>query len=262
MKNLIREIQINVPFVLLKNKYLSVVLKNRINPEIGIDSRSLDEFSRNQFAKVAKILQQEDLSVTLHAPFMDMVPGSPDLLMRKVTIKRLRQAFELLPVFEPLSIICHTGFNSQSYQNQVDSWLERSVESWLPLTELAQSAGTKLMLENVYEENPDLHVALLSRLNSPCAGFCFDIGHWHVFSRTDIGEWLGKLRPYLGQLHLHDNLGDTDSHLALGRGDIDFSSVFSCLKNCSPRPIITLEPHREEDVFKSVEALSTLWPWR
>jgi len=261
MKHLIRAVQINVPFVLLKNKYLPVVLKNRINPEIGIDSRALDEFSPAQFTEIARLLRQEDLSITLHAPFMDMVPGSPDPLMRKATIRRLRQAFELLPVFEPLSVVCHTGFNSQSYQNQVDSWLERSVESWLPLIELAQSAGTKVMLENVYEETPDLHVALLSQLNSPHAGFCFDIGHWHVFGRTDIAGWLGKLRPYLGQLHLHDNLGDTDSHLALGRGNIDFSSVFSCLKNCSPRPIVTLEPHREEDVFKSVEALNALWPW-
>ncbi|MDD5450568.1 MAG: sugar phosphate isomerase/epimerase [Desulfovibrionales bacterium] len=261
MNHLIRAVQINVPFVLLKSKYLPVVLENRINPEIGIDSPALDEFSLSQFTEIARLLRKEDLSVTLHAPFMDMVPGSPDPLMRKATIRRLRQAFELLPVFEPLSVVCHTGFNSQSYQNQVDSWLERSVESWLPLTELAQSAGTKVMLENVYEETPDLHVALLSQLNSPHAGFCFDIGHWHVFGRTDIGEWLGKLRPYLGQLHLHDNLGDTDSHLALGCGNIDFHSLFSLLNNCSPRPIVTLEPHREEDVFKSVEALGALWPW-
>lgn len=261
MNNLIREVQINIPFALLKNKYLPLVLKNRINPEIGLDSRALDEFSRAQFAEIARILRQEDLSVTLHAPFMDLAPGSPDRLMRAATIKRLQQAFELLPVFEPLSIVCHTGFESRHYQNQVDSWLEASIESWRPLINLAQSAGNKIMLENVYEGKPDIHLALFSKLDSPHIGFCFDIGHWHVFGQTDIGDWLQKLQPYLGQLHLHDNLGKTDTHLALGSGNIDFSSLFPFLKGSSPRPIVTLEPHREEDVSASLETLSSLWPW-
>lgn len=261
MHDLTPEVQINVPFVLLKDRYLPFVLKNRINPEIGLDSRALDDFSAAQFAEVARSLRQEDLSITLHAPFLDLAPGSPDRFMRMATVKRLRQAFELLSVFEPRSIVCHTGFESRHYQNQVDSWLDRSVESWWPLLELAQSAGSKIMLENVYERKPDIHLALFSRINSPSFGFCFDIGHWHVFGHTAIGDWLQKLQPYLGQLHLHDNSGKTDAHLALGCGNIDFRPLFSFLRDFFPRPIITLEPHQEEAVPKSMETLGTLWPW-
>ncbi len=262
VSSLIPAVQINVPFTLLKSKYLPAILKMRINPEIGIDSRALDEFSPAQFTEIACTFRGEGLSVTLHAPFMDMVPGSPDPIMRSATMRRLRQAFELLPIFEPLSIVCHTGFDDQRYQNQVKTWVQTSVESWSPLIQLAQGVGTTVMLENVYEEKPDIHLALFSKLDTPSVRFCFDIGHWHVYGRTDMEDWLQKLRPYLGQLHLHDNLGKTDAHLAVGSGKIDFTLLFSFLQNFSPRPIITLEPHREEDVLKSLENLRTLWPWQ
>lgn len=262
MKDLIRSVHINVPFLLLKRKYLAAILKNRINPEIGLDSEALDQFSRAQFAEVARILRGEGLSITLHAPFMDMVPGSPDAIMRTATTRRLRQVFELLPVFEPLSIVCHTGFEGRHYQSQVEAWLEASVESWRPLIELAQSTDTRVMLENVYEKSPEIHRALLARLNTSGAGFCFDIGHWNVFGRAPISDWLRELEPYLGQLHLHDNLGQGDAHLALGLGNVDFRPLFSFLKNSSLRPIITLEPHREEDVWPSIETLRSWWPWK
>ncbi len=255
------EVQVNVPFSSLKGKYLPFVIESRMNPEIGIDDKALDGFCRQDFDDVARLLHQKDLSITLHAPFMDMVPGSPDPLMRKTTVRRLRQAFDLLPIFEPRTIVCHTGFDSRRYPSHVDRWIEASAESWLPLLGIARETGTRVMFENVYESTPDVHLALLSRLESPQAGFCFDVGHWHVFSEAAMGEWLEKLQPFLGQVHLHDNLGDDDAHQAVGSGSIDFQSLFSILKHSSPRPVVTLEPHREEDLMKSIEAIKTLWPW-
>jgi sugar phosphate isomerase/epimerase len=61
---------------------------------------------------------------------------------------------------------------------------------------------------------------------------------------------------------LHDNLGEKDDHLPMGRGRIDFSRLFAYLKAERTRPpVVTLEAHRPDDVWESLECLERLWPW-
>ena len=66
-------------------------------------------------------------------------------------------------------------------------------------------------------------------------------------------DWLPALEPWLGQLHLHDNHGDRNSHLAIGEG------LFDYLNQKDMTPIITLEPHYEEAFWGSIKALERLF---
>ena len=255
-EELIRRIQICVPFRLLKEKYLPLVVENRINPEIGIDGGIIDTHSKKDFLEVASILQQESLLITLHGPFYDLTPGGIDKKILKATRERLREAFDIIPLFEPLSIVCHTGYDRRRYHEVEDEWLETALETWQPLVKDLQGTRTTLMLENVYEETPTLLLRLLSGLNTERAGFCFDAGHMNVFSETDIKGWLTPMKPFLRQVHLHDNDGTRDDHLAIGAGRIDFESLFTYLDENHLRPIVTLEAHQEEAVWQSLEVLS------
>jgi len=48
----------------------------------------------------------------------------------------------------------------------------------------------------------------------------------------------------------------------MGYGIIDFKLLFKYLKtNDLPQPIVTLEPHQEEDLWPGLEYLARLWPW-
>jgi sugar phosphate isomerase/epimerase len=62
----------------------------------------------------------------------------------------------------------------------------------------------------------------------------------------------------LAQLHLHDNAGAGDDHLAIGAGRFDFSGLFRYLRQQRLRPLITLEPHQEEGLWASLQALARL----
>lgn len=259
--NLVREVHVNIPFRLLKGKYLDFVLSNRINPEVGIDGDALDHFRPEDFEGISRKLSETGLSITLHAPFVDVVPGSPDRVMRNASVKRLESAFKLLDIFKPRTIVCHLGFDIRRYPSSQEAWMNASLQTWSELSGLAGQAGVKVMLENVYEQTPDLHFELLSRLDENF-GFCFDIGHWNVWGKeVTMANWLDKLSGYLGQIHLHDNAGRADGHLSLGCGNIDFPVFFSYMDNLRVRPIVTLEPHCEEDLPKSLDALECLWPW-
>ena len=100
------------------------------------------------------------------------------------------------------------------------------------------------------------------RLPEDQVGFCLDTGHQNVFSETSLEVWLKSLGAYLKQLHLHDNCGVNDEHLAPGKGQIDFVSLFNQLSSADIRPVVvTLEIHREEDLKPGLEYLETIWPW-
>ncbi|MDY6974248.1 MAG: sugar phosphate isomerase/epimerase family protein [Thermodesulfobacteriota bacterium] len=256
LEHILKNIQISIPFKLLKDKYMPLVLENRVNPEIGIDGGVIDTYSRTDFSEIVSVLRREGLSITLHGPFYDLVPGGMDKSMVKATRERLRQVFDLIPLFEPSFIVCHTGYDKNRYNKIRNEWVETSVETWSPLVEDLKGTQTILLFENVYERTPDMLNRLLCRLDSEKVGFCFDAGHMTAFSETAVEDWLKAMGPFLKEVHLHDNDGTWDDHLAIGAGEIDFDILFKYLEDNHLRPIITLEAHVKGWIWQSVEALS------
>jgi sugar phosphate isomerase/epimerase len=90
---------------------------------------------------------------------------------------------------------------------------------------------------------------------------CFDLGHLLAFSTGDFPLWLETLAPVIGHLHLHDNHGDHDSHLALGAGRVPLRETLDYLARLGRRPLITLEPHQEGSLDPSLDYLAGIWPW-
>jgi len=118
-----------------------------------------------------------------------------------------------------------------------------------------------VMLENVYETEPELLLKIIRRVDAPNLQVCLDVGHLFAFGGGDLARWLDTLAPVIGQLHLHDNRGDHDAHLALGAGTIPWQQVLRFLADRRQRPLITLEPHQEGSLQPSLETLAQIWPW-
>lgn len=260
--HIIQNVQINAPFSMLHDTYLDTFIANGLNPEIGLDAAALDRFAYDDFSRIAAEFHKNARSVTLHGPFVDLNPGSPDSAVRRVTEQRFEQLLELVPLFKPKSVVCHAGYDAKRYAYFKDAWLEKSLEFWGRLASRLTATGSRLMLENVYEDGPEDIRRLFERLSGHGVGFCLDTGHVSAFSQSDLGSWLAAMEPYLGQLHLHDNFGSSDAHLAIGSGNIDFGHIFRYLKKNTPhKPIITLEPHRETELWASLAYLADAWPW-
>ncbi len=254
-------VQINAPFGMLWERYLPLFLEQRLNPEIGLDAPSLDRFSRRDFARVADQLHQAGLSITLHGPFQDLVPGALDAKILAASRSRLQDAFDLLDIFQPRSIVCHMGYETRHYQGLEERWLAHSVATWEPLAEQAARHGTLVALENVYETQPTLVRELFTRLQPPNICFCLDVGHVQAFGGGNFSEWLHEVGNLVGQLHLHDNNGALDEHLALGKGVIPLPLIMSFFAAHNQAPLVTLEPHQEDSLLPSLEFLAANWPW-
>ncbi|HOD29396.1 MAG TPA: sugar phosphate isomerase/epimerase family protein [Syntrophales bacterium] len=256
--SVLKHVQVHVPFPLLKEKLLPMVVREGVPPEIGLSHVALDGYSRADFAAVAERLAGEGLPVTLHAPFVDLRPGALDPEIRRVTAARLQQVFDLAPLFRPRSIVCHPSFDIRYYVTAERLWLEHSVETWRAFLPQAERMGTIIALENVYERDPHELERLLAALPPERVCCCFDTGHFNAFATTPLDRWIDALGDRIGQLHIHDNHGRTDEHLPVGEGTFPFAEFFRRLRELGRRPIITIEAHSEKNLWRAVKNLEDM----
>jgi sugar phosphate isomerase/epimerase len=255
-------VHVNAPFILLKETFLETFLSLGLNPEIGLDAIALERYNVHDFSEVARQLADKSLSVTFHGPFHDLSPGALDPAVWKITRKRFEQVLRLMPIFKPKTLVCHAGYESKRYGYCPEKWIEKSIEMWSWLAPRVKDEGAVLMLENVFEDGPEDLRTLFEAIHPVGVGFCLDTGHQNAFGKASMKEWLSVLGRYLGQLHLHDNNGKKDEHRSLGTGTIDFQGLFSMLgKLRRTSPVITLEPHSQNDLAPSLKFLERIWPW-
>ena len=254
MPDMIRKVHVHMPYLLL-GRHLPMVLAKKLNLEIYFSHDALQSLDRNQCAKVSRTLENAGLKVTFHAPFMDLRPGALDEGIRRASLDRIRQVFDLVPVFQPLKIVCHPSFDQRYYVSCYDLWLENSVRFWRQLIPQAGDGGAVIALENVYEREPGILRRLLEALNSDQVCFCFDTGHFNVFARAPLEDWMEQLGRFIGHLHLHDNFGKFDEHLPVGNATFPFDRFFAALKDLNVRPTITLEAHTQEHLWQSLANL-------
>ncbi len=253
-----RKVQVHVPFHRLRSEYLPLIIKERLNPEISFNHESLDRFSHDDYLETAKQIADAGLTVTFHAPFMDLRPGALDPEILKVTRNRLSRVFDLIPLFQPRSVVCHPAFDERYYISAEQKWLENSIETWNHFTGIAEQTNTVIALENVYETTPCQLLNLLSSVSSRHLRFCFDTGHHNVFAKSDLDDWDCKLFPYLHQVHVHDNNGATDEHLPIGSGTFPFERLFGMIRQRELNPIITIEAHSERNLRLSLSNMESM----
>ena len=158
---LIPQVQVNIPFSFLFSGYLEKFLARGLNPEIGLDGYSLDRYPPRAFGAVGRAFQQAGRRLTLHGPFQDMLPGALDDGVLAATRVRLRQACRYLPVFKPVALVCHLGYEDRHYGWNREDWLARAAATWQEIAAAAAAHGAMVMLENVYETDPEIFLEVL-----------------------------------------------------------------------------------------------------
>jgi len=255
-KKILSAVQVNIPFRMLVESYLDLFTANRINPEIGLDTDALDNFTKSDFKRIAASISSYRPRITLHGPFIDLSAGSKDPRIREVTRQRLSQILGLIPIFKPVTVVCHAGYDAKRYAFFREEWTQNSLDMWSWFAGQLNTQGVRLMLENVYEKDPKDLLVLVKELKRVNAGVCLDIGHLWSFGQSTPELWLDTLGDYIGQFHLHDNDRTFDQHLGMGSGSIDFEPVWRHIRSKKETPpVITLEPHEKEDLLDSLEYL-------
>ncbi len=252
-------VQINLPLKDLLGRYQSLVKALPINLEVGLDAQALDDLGPDDLS--AAKLMLEGRSVTAHLAFMDLAPGSRDTKVRELSRRRLLAAAELAGQLEAEQAVAHLGFDHRTNPEPED-WAKRASPIFAELAEVLAGRGCRLALENVFEQDPGLHLMLVKAMaqHTPTeVGFCFDAGHALAFSATSLEKWWAAFESRLWELHLHDNRGTGDEHLPVGWGAVNWHKITQGLARMKRLPVITLEPHREPHLWGSLRGMAKLF---
>lgn len=237
-------------------QYLAYILEKRINPEIFFNADSLDGMVTEELVSISGALNDGGRQCTIHAPFMDLNPGSPEPLIRQATVRRFSQVLDAAEILRPVSMVFHPGYDRWRQGDSQEEWLGNCIESFQPVLERAEQIGTVIAVENIFEDEPSTLKGLLDAFDSPRFRHCFDVGHWNLFKSVGLEKWFAELGPYIAEAHVHDNHGLRDEHLPIGEGNIDFQSYFSLMKQYAPNAVYTVEAHNRDKVEVALERLA------
>ncbi|WP_068549463.1 sugar phosphate isomerase/epimerase family protein [Thermosulfidibacter takaii] len=245
-----RKIFVNLPFSMVDEKF-PIMLEMGVQPEIYFSSDDLDNIEFKKVEEIKRELEANNLMCMVHAPFFDLTLGAVDNLVRQAVVSRYKSLVPVLNILEPVNVVIHTGFDRWRYNGKKDLWMgnaKRVLSDILDMFPLM----TKVAIENVFDEGPDVLVDLISGFDNR-VGVCFDVGHFLLFSKASLQEWLYRLGDRIIEFHLHDNDGREDRHWAIGEGA---APVYSLLHWGKDKNIMhVIEAHSVDGAMKSYEML-------
>ena len=234
---------------------LETIISARINPEIFFPADTLDSLIPEEAAAIMNNLRSAGLCSTIHAPFMDLNPGSFEPLLRQATIHRFEQVLAAAEIVQPEMIVMHPGYDRWRYGDRQPDWLELALPVFRMVDAKAAAIGCRIAIENIFDEEPSVLKALIEAIDSPRVGHCFDVGHWNLFHSVSMAEWFAELGERIIHVHVHDNHGQRDDHFPIGDGNIDFDEYFRLMDRYAPNASYAIEAHDRNKVLLAQERL-------
>lgn len=249
-----KPIFVHVPYPMLREN-LDYAAAVGICPEVFLPAEALDGLDPKELAAVSAEMRDRGMQCTIHAPFMDLNPGSAEPLLREASIHRFRQVLDAAEHLKPRVMVFHPGYDRWRYGEQKEAWLERSIPVWQEVARRADEIDTVIAVENIFEEEPSTLCMLLDAMNSPRLKHCFDVGHWNLFHTVGLEEWFARLGSAIAEVHIHDNGGTKDDHGPIGCGTIDFTLFFRLLGEYAPDATLTIEAHSHRCLEQAIPRL-------
>lgn len=162
-------------------------------------------------------------------------------------------------------VVLHPSFVGGMGRNVPELSRQYAMECLDAVALLAEKGDYRVCLENLFARltpftTPDDFAAVFERW--PQMAMTLDVGHAFIdgHGMDRILEFINRFGNRIHHVHISDNFGRRDDHLAVGDGDIDFKALISALKKIQYDDTITLEiftPDRT-DLVRSRNALQKM----
>lgn len=179
--------------------------------------------------KISDFCMNKDISI--HLPFYDLNLGSIDRNIADYSFNVMLRGIDLAGFTGAKIAVAHLGYNVLISKSATAKWFDRFIEKKALLEKHAYEKGVTVVWENTYERDFSLFDEMI-KVN-PDTKLCLDIGHCNCFAGFSAVEFLERYKESVIHLHIHDNGGVEDSHLAPGKGNIDFGIIMDAVGKSS-----------------------------
>jgi len=203
--------------------------------------------SPSRVEALLELKEAHGLEYSVHAPYTDVNIASDDPSVREAILKRLEASIKYASDLGSETLVFHPG-NSTALEwslPQETAW-RINLESVRRLVEYAEDLGVRAMIENVPEPFPFVMKSLedFSRFYDEIgleASMVLDVAHAHI--RGEELEFIKRFGDRIGHIHVSDNMGDSDTHLRIGGGSVEWGKVMNALRESPFDGWVTIESH-------------------
>jgi sugar phosphate isomerase/epimerase len=198
----------------------------------------------DDYPQVGSLAAQSGKLTSLHA--------WDDLAQMEVAegVQQSRRLLQLCEQMKAGQLILHFGTHPRR-----TAGLDRLIEIIGTVAPDYEQSEVLLCLENHYPydyrqlwelgSDPADALHVLQGVDSPAVRFCLDYGHSNMAANTS--DFIEQLAPYLAYVHIADNEGVDDNHLAPGEGTVDWPVSLAQTLNTGFRgPFILEYPENDE----------------
>jgi len=193
--------------------------------------------NKKRVATLNEVAKSYELKFSVHAPFADINIGSPNKTMLNASVKRLRQSLNYARILNAYLWVLHPGGKSGISAFYPGADWEQNAQSIRLLHKTAKEYGVTIAMENLPEKygflmkTPEDFQRFYEQTGFDDIGIVLDTGHANL--EGQILTFLQKLPKRIVHIHISDNHGETDEHLGLGHGAIDWLQFAKKLKETS-----------------------------
>jgi sugar phosphate isomerase/epimerase len=190
-----------------------------------------DHFLPEIYEKVRNAIETSNMRFKIHAPFSDINIAAFDSRTREYATNTILETIRLTNELGIDVITFHPGYILAIEWYDKERVPKFTRESLVKIAKGSREYSVQVALENM----PNMRFAICrtaremeEMLNDLDIQICCDIGHANT--NDQIFEML-KLKERFVNIHLHDNIGEKDKHMTLGKGNIDFKGILLKLKD-------------------------------
>lgn len=200
-----------------------------------------------------ELLESFNLKYSVHSPFMDVNIASLQTESRVISIKQIKDSIDLANKIDAEAVVVHPGLApflaNKYFLNNVYNVSNESIKE---IGEYSDDLGVLTTIENMPSFDGMLYQdmeKLDSILESLEMSMTLDIGHANHAGYSPEQMIFDSIK----HIHIHDNFGDDDSHLALGEGDIQLKDIVNTLEKKNYNGIYIIEVNDYDSIKNSFE---------
>lgn len=188
----------------------------------------------------------------MHGPFLDLRPSSPDLDIRKVSYNKYLRTLNIAIELDMDFVIFHSQINPYLDMPMLKDLNNlQSREFWHEIVEELPDFKGTILIENIFEETPEMIKDLIEKIDLPNIKINLDLGHARLGS-VSLEKWVKELKEHISYIHLHSNDGVYDQHRV--PSDIELMALSTLLKKYDINPVISLE-YKTTDAAREIGIL-------
>lgn len=219
------------------------------------DPNLLDEGYQKVVDSYKEMLVGFSKTLSIHGPFLDLKPFSPDRAIRKASIERYKTALRIGRDLDTDYIVFHSQINPWLKERKIrDLNNSMQAEFWKDILKEVDYKGT-IVIENVFEDDPVYLRELLDTIGDSRIRVCLDVGHSNIGCKSGLKYWVYELRNYIEYVHIHWNDGKYDQHRY--PTDEELKYIFEVFREFKIDPHFALE-YGVEDIGKEIKRVIDL----